>query len=116
MTKPAYPDDIKKGDWLVVTNLKVDPPPQISHNGDTVQIPFAAMMPKPTLEVSGIPFKVQAVSLPLVVGHGALSPERIDTIDLARYVVRKPSAAYVKVFVDFYKTHIVQHGRPQIVQ
>lgn len=98
MTKPVYPDDLRKGMYVVVTGKRQPPNPFQFEGNDTLQM-IPRLIEVQHHEPSGSPFYIHAVSLPFIVGRIITNPLQLTTIYLKDYELRIPSRAYVNTFL-----------------
>lgn len=101
MTKPVAPDNIKCGMWLIIMDRKPRQIPKPEYTGDTayIQLPIPI---EPPFESTGIPFRVQAISLPFLAVYPAVAPDHLASVNLKDYTVREALPEYVQAYQDFY--------------
>lgn len=96
-----HPENIRVGQWVVVTNKKPVKRQPLEMGQVLIPIPQG----EDAFEPSGIPIKVRAISLPFIAGFPAIAPNAITAIDISRYEVRAADKKYVQVFKDHYNLH-----------
>ena len=108
MTKTIYPDDLRKGKWVIVAELKKT---ELTYSQELMEL-----VPN-QFHSNGIPVKIHAVSLPFVAGYPATDPTQLVTIDTTRFVLREPNKGYVEVFINDYQANRCVHdSRGVIIQ
>jgi len=96
-----HPENIRVGQWIVVTNKKPAKPQSVEMGQVIIPIPQGEDHFEPT----GIPIKIRAISLPFIAGFPAIAPNAITAIDISRYEIRAADRKYVQVFKDHYNLH-----------
>lgn len=103
------PDDIQKGQWLVIIDEKM---PELNINTDN-EVPLMQSLMQPQMiqvpKLTGIPARVMAISLPFIAVKPALDPDSISVINIKTEVVRQASEEYVEAFKHHYNLQLALH-------